>query len=145
MDPKTITDLGKLVTDLGAFGVILVSFFGAGIWLFRYYLPQQREDFKNMLEGQRHDSIKALDNIVSQFKAESQVEREIHLSIQNREQIAHQTQIEEITSEILAFTQDIHRLNTQFSHFTTIWIGTLTNKPEMIIDFFQKLNELNHK
>ena len=135
----------KSVADLGATGIILVSFFSAGLWLLRSYLPQQREDFKNMLERQRQDSIKALDNIVAQFKIESQTEREMHMSVQRAEKDAHQNQIEEIKLEMLALTKEIHRSNLQFSHFITIWISTLTNKPEAIIEFFKKLNDLNGK
>ena len=135
----------KSIADLGAFGVILVSFFSAGSWLLRSYLPQQREDFKNMLERQRQDSIKALDNIVAEFKAENQAEREMHMSVQKAEMGAHQKQIEEIKLEMLALTKEIHRSNVQFSHFITIWISTLTNKPDVIVEFFKKLNDLNGK
>ena len=135
----------KSIADLGATGIILVSFFSAGLWLLRSYLPQQREDFKNMLERQRQDSIKTLGDIVTQFRAECQSEREMHMSVQGAEKDAHQNQIEEIKLEMLALTKEIHRSNLQFSHFITIWISTLTNKPEAIIEFFKKLNDLNGK
>ena len=135
----------KAISDLGALGVILVSFFSAGLWLLRSYLPQQREDFKNMLERQRQDSIKALGDIATQFRQEYQAEREMHREVQKNERDAHQKQIEEIKRDMLDLTKEIHRSNLQFSYFITIWISTLTNKPEAIAEFFKKLNDLNGK
>lgn len=134
-----------MIRDLGAFGVILVSFFFAGLWLLRVYLPQQRQDFQAMLERQRQDLLNVLKDLTTQFCVDLQAEREVHKSIQQQERNAHQNQIEEIKLEILALTKEIHRSNLQFSQFITIWISTLTNKPEAIISFFEKMSEINGK
>lgn len=122
MSPSTIT-------ELGAYGIILLSFIMGSAWLFRINLPQQRADFLN-----------ALTKIAEQFEQSRLKEAELHKLVQAQQKEAHDKEITLLANKLTDNTIEIQKFNTQFQHFLAIFVATRGENAETVVNFYRQLN-----